>query len=165
MAVYLIAQALTSPQHRNCPSVQTRHCLLRFSYGRLTRAIMEAAEKQSKLLGEDAHEPLSAEDMTEKLNAAPSFDVALHDLFGLSESRMTIRGALEAALKSGEWRLNRTPFHFAALWYGEDSATYKALCEGARRLGLDVDSMLDMHDNFGAHTRKTLLLLFQLCLM
>ena len=75
-------------------------------------------------------------------------------MFELSETRFTLRSALEGALKSGDWRLDRNPFHFAAVLHSNRSRTWHALCNVVDRLGLDLADFIDVPDKFGEQSSK-----------
>jgi len=56
--------------------------------------------------------------------------------------------AFVKAMRQGDYRLGRTPLHFAAHWYG-DGPTYQALMSCAETLGADVEELLSFKDDMG----------------
>jgi len=93
--------------------------------------------------------PLDAEEFRRNLEAQDSLDAAQQYIFDQSDARFNLRTSLIAALSTGDWRLNRTPFHFAGHWHGERSRTWAALCNVVRKLGLPLSDFIDTPDNLG----------------
>jgi hypothetical protein len=81
---------------------------------------------------------------------------AVQHVFAVSGARFaSLRTAVEAALRAGDWRLNRNPFHFAGLLHSRRSRTWRLLCRFVERgLGLDLAQFVDVPDDFGYTARQ-----------